>query len=155
MNIRAEVFTVIMVLLVPFLYAASSVPDVCAAPREQGWGTTECRLTSDEKYKTCCWHEPDGDLVCQTCEADGTNCDPATVEKGSKDIQPGGVPGGGVLQEPSSDSGPKLFQKDGMVFKLPTENKTAPSEQNSSTNNITISRDLVKEPGKIEIPNLK
>lgn len=30
MNIRAEIFTVIMLLLVPFLYAASSVPDACA-----------------------------------------------------------------------------------------------------------------------------
>ena len=107
-------------------------------------GTSECKITDDEKYKICCWHEPDGDMVCQTCAPDGTNCEPSTVHKGSKDILPDGgvLQGGGVLQDPSTDSGPKLFQKDGMVFNLPTGNKTAPSEQNNSTNNNTVTKDL-------------
>lgn len=157
-------FVISSLLLVPFLYYTSSIPDACAAPREEGWGGRSCGLSTDEKYKTCCWHEADGDMVCQTCEVDGTNCDPPTVEKGSKDILSGGRlqepprdlgPGGGALQEPSTDLGSKLLQKDGMVFNFPTENKTAPSEQNSGTNNNTVPRNLLKEPGKIEIPNLK
>ncbi|HKQ21286.1 MAG TPA: hypothetical protein VJS91_04555 [Nitrososphaeraceae archaeon] len=153
MNSRSSVFAITVVFLVPFLYVATSVPSTCAWPREQGWGASECKLTDDEKYKICCWHEPDGDMICQTCEADGTNCEPSiVVEKGSKDLQPGGViSGGGVLQEPSTDSGPKLFQKDGMVFNLPTENETAPSEQNNGTNNNTVAKDL-KVPGKTKIP---
>ena len=157
-------FVISSLLLVPFLYAFSSVPDACAAPREEGWGGKSCVLSDDEKRKYCCWHEPDDDLVCQVCDVDGTNCDGPEVyaEKGPKDIVPGeglqepsrdSGPGEG-LQEPSRDSGPKLLQKDGMVFNLPTENKIAPSEQNSSTNNNTVAKDL-RVPGKIEVPNLK
>lgn len=145
-----------MVFLVPFLYAATSVPSTCAWPREQGWGASECKLSDDEKYKICCWHEPDGDMVCQTCEADGTNCEPSiVVEKDSKDIVPDRVlPGGGVLQEPSTNSGPKLFQKNGMDFKPPIENNTAASEQNNSTNNNRVPNDS-SVPEKIEIPDIK
>ena len=154
MNNNSVIFAVIVVLLVPFLYTASSLPDACAAPKEQGWGTSTCKITDDEKYKICCWHEPDGDMVCQICAPDGTNCEPPTVHnKGSKDLLPGRVPDVGVLQGPSSDSGPKLPQKDGMV--LSTENNTAHPQQNSSTNNNTLSREYAKEPGKIEFPNIK
>lgn len=147
MNGRSAFFAFSLVLLVPLVYNSFSTNEACAAPREEGWGGRSCTLSSDEKYKSCCWHEADGDQVCQTCEVDGTNCDPPIVEKESKDILPDAV-----LEEPSRDSGPKLFQKDGMVFNLPGENNTVPSEQNNNTN--TIAKDL-RVPGKIEIPNLK
>lgn len=162
MNSRLGIFAISVILLVPFAYATFSIQDACAAPREEGWGGSTCKIILDGERKACCWHEATGDQVCQICDVDGTNCDPPIVDQESKGRLPGGGlqepsrdsgPGGG-LQEPSTDLGPKLLQKDGMVFNLPTENKTAPSEQSSSTNNNTVAKDL-RVPGKIEVPNLK
>jgi hypothetical protein len=84
MNSRSAIFTVILVLLVPLGYSSFATNEACAAPREEGWGTKECKLIHDGERKACCWHETTGDLVCQICDVDGTNCDPPIVDQESK-----------------------------------------------------------------------
>lgn len=169
MSIIPEIVLVITVSLVPFLYFASFVPDACAAPREEGWGTKECKLIHDEERKACCWHEATGDLVCQICDVDGTNCDPPIVDQESKGI----LPGEGDLQEPTIDPGPNagdfladlktfpnlsqnVIPKGGRVLERSSEDNIAPSEVNGLSNNSngTLARDYIKEPEKIEFPNL-
>jgi hypothetical protein len=182
MNIRSVIFTVILVFLVSFFYAASSVSDACAAPREEGWGSSTCNIILDGERKACCWHEATGDLVCQICDVDGTNCDPPIVDKGPKDTVPGGAlqesprdlsPGGEDLQEPTIDPGPKagdfpedlkafpnlsqnVIPKGGPVLEQSSEDKIVPPQVNGLSNNSngTLAMDYIKESGKIEIPNL-
>ena len=169
MSIRPEIVRVITVSLVPFLFVVSSVPDACAAPREEGWGGSTCKIILDGERKACCWHEATGDQVCQICDVDGTNCDPPIAEMGSKGI----LPGEGDLQEPTIDPGPKagnfledlktfpnlspnVITKEGRVLEQSSEDNIAPSEVDGLSNNSngTLARDYIKEPGKIEFPNL-
>ena len=81
MQSRPEIFLVTTVLLVPFLYFSSSIPDVCAD--EPSWGYLESRscgakTTNPEtelSKQTCCWKERlwtstgPGNVttLCQTC----------------------------------------------------------------------------------------
>ena len=139
MHSNSAIFAVSAILLVPFIYATSSIPDVCAVLKDPNWGKSGiCGYTDDtEKRMICCWEvgEPPNTVKsCQVCDADSSsdgNCEPVYLEKpstGTIDPSPGGGVlqdpsdttdkpfgslGGGVLQGPSKDSGPKLLEKGG------------------------------------------
>ena len=42
MDSRSVIFVVTAVLLVPFVYASSSIPDVCAEPQDPNYGLGSC-----------------------------------------------------------------------------------------------------------------
>ena len=134
METRPVIFVFSVLLLVPFMYGLTLLPEACAEPKDPNWGKTGvCVESDDRKDMTCCWEEPDinnpGKTVtwCQICDGYGNNCGPVHLKPstGSMDTSPGG----GVLQEPSNvpsnDSGPKLFEKGGGILQFkPTENNT-------------------------------
>lgn len=73
MQINFVIFIGAAVLLVPFIYATTYVPDACAAIRSPSFDLGDCTQVKDNK-KTCCWYEKSypgqfgrGDKVCQTC----------------------------------------------------------------------------------------
>ena len=76
MQIKFGIFVGISLLLVPLIYASSSIPDACAAIRSTNFDTGDCTGDKfDKKGKTCCWYEKSypgqfgrGDKYCQTCK---------------------------------------------------------------------------------------
>ncbi len=114
-----SIFVFSTVLLVPFLYYATSVPNACAEPSE-GYrlGIGDCSgKETDRSGKTCCWtayEGPDkGKKVCQTCYTktgtDGSymqSCSPVKPAA-FKSTLPGletqdRLPGGGVFEMPDN-----------------------------------------------------
>ena len=146
MQMRPVIFVFSAVLLVPFVYSLSLIPDACALPPAPGFTTSgDCKSENLGPGKgikeTCCWTEPGTgtgliklrEKYCQSCTttpgADGkTTCDQKEIQVIGKPPAP--EAGSGILQDPSTDSGPKLLQKDGMIFKF--ENNTASPEVNST-----------------------
>jgi hypothetical protein len=134
------IFAVTAVLIVPFVYGFSIIPDTCALPQDPKWGKQgDCWFPEkNTDIMTCCWEIPDPknpgktQTACQTCDT-STNpkdCGDVVVLKPSSDTTDlpqggvlqdpagptnpqGGPQGGGVLQDPSTDSGPKLPEKGG------------------------------------------
>ena len=136
METRPVIFVSSVLLLVPFMYGLTLLPEACAEPKDPNWGKTgTCKASDDTKRMSCCWREPDitnpGEnlIWCQTCDntPEGGNCGPVTLSEPTESM--GVPPGDGVLQEPSNvpsnDSGPKLFEKGGGILQFkPTENNT-------------------------------
>ena len=137
-------------LLIAFLFSLPSASNVLAMPMQQGFkDSKDCTMSPGgaSSNMTCCWREKVpgsiiGQTYCQTCYygPNGllTSCDDKElqfIKTPGKDL-PQLQGGGNVLQEPS------------------TENNRAPSLGNSGSNS-TLARDYLKEPGKIEVPNLK
>ena len=159
---KFAIFAAISLSLVTVGYSSFATNEACAAPREQGWDAGKCVLSSDEKYKYCCWHEADGDLVCQKCEVDGTNCDPSEVIHS----EPLTGPGGGLEGSPDVTKGPKpgILDDDGepTINDPPTTTEPKvpgdilPDDGEPTINDPqTTTEPKIKDPGKIEIPNLK
>lgn len=66
------IFISAALVLVPFMYATSLVPDACAAIRDPKFDTGKC--TTEGNKQTCCWYQKSypeqfgrGDKYCQTC----------------------------------------------------------------------------------------
>jgi hypothetical protein len=66
------IFISAALILVPFVYATSLVPDACAAIRDPKFDTGTCETNGDKQ--TCCWYQKSypgqfgrGDKYCQTC----------------------------------------------------------------------------------------
>jgi hypothetical protein len=130
-EIKPVIFVFSAVLLVPFVYALSYTPEVCALDADPHWGKTgECQDISvgDGKVvKECCWEEPDvlnpGKTIkwCQRCATEGAeggkDCGPVYVKPTGKDLVV--PPSGGILQDPSTDSGPKRLKGDFLkIYKI-------------------------------------
>jgi len=126
-------FTVIPVLLVPLGYSSFATNEACAAPREEGWGGPTCKLILDEERKACCWHEATGDLVCQICDADGTNCDPPIVDQESKGKLPGDLQDS-LDVNPTPPTEPKVPREDILTGEslVETEDTTDDESNNDS-----------------------
>ncbi|HEY7777510.1 MAG TPA: hypothetical protein VIA09_03125 [Nitrososphaeraceae archaeon] len=158
MQRRPVIFVVATVLLVPFVYGFSVVPDICALPPDPKWGKQgDCWYPEkNSDIMICCWEIPDPknpgktQTACQTCDTSTKpkDCGDVVVLKPSSDTtgtpeggilqepasptgNPQGGPQGGVLQDPSTDSGPKLPEKGG--FSLGPNLKS--SQANVSSNN--------------------
>ncbi len=140
MQTRPVVFVVATVLLVPFVYALSYAPEVCAVPKDPNFGKTgNCHFISgggSDDIMECCWEEPDilnpGKTItwCQRCADSGDGeCGSIYLKATGKDLVV--PPGEGVLQDPSTDSGPLLPEKGG--FSLGPNLKS--SQANVSSNN--------------------
>ena len=72
MGINYLIFLSTSLLLVPLVYASSSLPDACAAIRDPKFDTGDCQQKNGKQ--TCCWYEKyypgqfgRGDKYCQTC----------------------------------------------------------------------------------------
>jgi hypothetical protein len=141
MQSKPPIFVVAVILLVPFVYVFSIIPDVCAAPRDPNWGVSGDCFTEDSGDMMCCWDEPDlnnpGETItwCQTCESNGENCGPVYLKPAtpSTGIPPSGS-GGGVLQDPSTGSHPKASEG-GFLGDL--KNKLTSSQSNISSSNAS------------------
>lgn len=145
MNSGSAIFTVSLVLLVPFLYYATSIPDVCALPPDPNFGGSGCTSKIENGLtieKKCCWTEPGTgtgliklrEKYCQTCTYSGGQ---ETCEQ--KELQYMGTPsdsetGSGVLQDPSTESHPKAS---GGGFLDNLKNKITSSQSNTSSSNAT------------------
>lgn len=140
MQIRLVIFILTGVLLVPFVYGISSVPEVCAAPKDPNWGKTgECRNISvgeGQQVMECCWQEPDilnpGETItwCHICADLGFgDCGTVYLKPTEKDLT--NPSSGGLLQEPQTDSKGRLDSFKDRIIKLPNKTSTL-SESNSS-----------------------
>lgn len=73
---KAGNFVVTTVLLVPFVYGFSVVPDTCALPQDPKWDKQgDCWYPEkDKNIMICCWERPDAknpgetETACQTCD---------------------------------------------------------------------------------------
>lgn len=150
MNSRLAIFTVIPVLLVPFLYFTSSVPDVCAAPPSVKWGLSQdCTgaLDKGDGIKTCCWKEKDakGNEVdkCQSCTYyDGAlYCDEVAFPESLRPGLSGTLDRGEVIE--GNTTGPNLTEDRlpaGGVFKVPDTNLTFSQTDSSNMSNNTLAQ---------------
>jgi hypothetical protein len=112
---------ILPLLFVPLVYSISSIPNVCAAPREPGFDhpNAECVTRATDipgGYETeCCWSETDEEGIsinyCQRCDYDPTTrTHSGCGEKYPMDAPPptptpsptvpGTVPEDGVLEQP-------------------------------------------------------
>lgn len=114
MQSRPEFFLVTSVLLVPFLYISSSIPDACARPAP---GIDTICLGDDlsEKGEKCCWKvtgEKDSHFVCHTCwkkfndQGSIERCTAATTVTFNNPLPrpQDRPPGGGVFQFPNTNA---------------------------------------------------
>lgn len=141
MQIKPPIFVVTVILLVPFVYGFSIIPDVCAAPKDPNWGKSGNCVVEDSGDMMCCWDEPDlnnpGEFItwCQNCESNGENCGPVYLKPATPST---GIPpsGGGaeVLQDPSTGSDPKASEG-GFLENL--KNRITSSQSNTSSSNAT------------------
>jgi hypothetical protein len=112
MEFKFVIFIVSAIVLVPFVYGAPIITQVCALPPDPGYsGSGTCgALTTNpstgEIQRTCCWtervHVPGKILAqevnyCQTCTIDGV-CKAKVKQLSPSDNTPGQE--GGVLQQP-------------------------------------------------------
>lgn len=116
MHNNSAIFAVSTVLLVPFLYYATSVPNACAVPPDPKYlGSLQC-TSSNESGKTrvsCCWKEGEK-TFCQTCTAPEGKYDCGPVNEYLPSSRP--QLEGGVLQ-PSTPFSP-IDPKSGVLEKL-------------------------------------
>jgi len=162
---RSVIFVVTAVLLVPFVYASSSIPDVCAVPPAPGYqdsetcGAPTTNPETGETQQTCCWKERQypktGEVtVCQTCstyEVGGPLFCDAKQQQAIKLPETTRPEQGGVLEDPSTV--PKLGQdvlpKGGGVLEQPENNMTFSKSNvtfplaNDSDDNMTFSKSNV------------
>lgn len=136
---RSAFFASSVILLVPFLYFASSVPDACAVPPSRGWWDSK-NCSGGDTSMTCCWREnvPGqtlGERYCQTCSIQKDDDGSFTVVScEDPELQyittPESQEDNGVLQDPStgSSSSPKAG---GFLENL--KNKLALSQSNNSS----------------------
>lgn len=165
MQTRPVIFVFSAVLLVPFIYAVSYIPEICAEPKDPRYdGASTCVLSDDMERMTCCWSEPDimnpGESIiwCQTCDSGyGGNCGPVSLKKSTGSM---GVPPGSVLEDPESNTtfaeglGPNF----GGVLEQPTENNMTFSKSNvpfpqanvSSNDSSSNNDSALKLSGEIE-----
>jgi hypothetical protein len=138
MHSRFVIFAVSAVLLVPFVYATSSLPDVCAVPASDNYVTSkDCTGTlSGDGIRTCCWVEKDanGKEVdkCQACsrstDKDGDPvlfCGPVLFPGSLKPELSGTVEEGGIIE--GNTTSPDIDQKRG-VFKERTDSNNTFSQ---------------------------
>lgn len=144
MHSKYAIFMVSAVLLVPFVYATSSLPYVCAVPASGDYVTSkDCSGTLEgEGIRTCCW-EKDGAIQCQSCQR-STDKDGDPVLFCGPVVFPGSLRPGlsGTLDEgqviEGNTTGPGLTQ-DGLpggVFKVPERNQTLTQSDNNSNNTL-------------------
>lgn len=116
MEFKFVIFIVSAIVLVPFVYGAPIITQVCALPPDPGYsGSGTCgALTTNpstgEVQRTCCWtervHVPGKILAqevnyCQTCNTDGV-CKAKVKQLSPSDNIP--EQEGGVLQRPTDNS---------------------------------------------------
>lgn len=175
MQVRLVIFIFSAVLLVPFIYAVSYIPEVCAAPKDPNWGKTGVCTTwgENDELMECCWEEPDllnpGETVtwCQTCDSNGKNCGDLYLKKpttgpfdtsppgggalqdpGSSTNKPLGPLGGGVMQDPSTESAPKVPGKGGFSFGPNLKSSQAnDSSSNDSSSRMKADKDFLPKDG--------
>ncbi len=140
MQSRPEIFVVTAVLLVPFIYATSSIPDACAVPPDPRFGGSDtdfCMNSPESLSAVCCWTEEDDEgieiQVCQICALNtqtGNFDDCGEVHQAfkgplsSNDIT---QDKGGVLEDPTT-----LSQENNMTFFK--SNLSFPQSNNSDDN---------------------
>jgi len=141
MQLRSVIFVVTAVLLVPFVYATSSIPDACAEISSPGYQSSkDCTGDkSDSKGKTCCWRSPEGGSTlgvtyCQTCKitCDSKQCIETCGHPEKQLVKPptteesGPLQDDGVFEDPTA--GPKLDQdvspRAGGIIEIPENNLT-------------------------------
>jgi hypothetical protein len=145
MHNNSAIFAISTILLVPFLYYTASLPNACALPPDPNFGGRGCTSKTEpgKHIETCCWFEAGTgtgliklrEKYCQTCTTPSggqTTCD-------QKELQYIGTPSesnadSGVLQDPSTGSGPKASEG-GFLGDL--KNKITSSQSNTSSSNAT------------------
>lgn len=156
METSPKFFLISTVLLVPFVYGISFIPDVCAVDPAPGYlnsNTCGAKTTNPETgvtKQTCCWKERTGTsqapgpekIVCQTCEDHGrpgenlVGCD-APVTQAAAPLKPelsGTLDEGQIIEGNTTD--PDLTQDrlpGGGIFKVPGTNATFAEHDNSSS----------------------
>ena len=111
---RNLIFVISGILLVPFIYTTTSIPDVCAEIRDPKYDTGTCTGSKFSKSgQTCCWREQVpgqilGVTYCQTCKAECDSkgdCNEKCTEKTKQATkvpegdQSGPLGQGGVLEQ--------------------------------------------------------
>lgn len=142
MQTRPVIFVFSAVLFVPFIYSAFSIPGVCALPPDPNFGGSGCKTTNEpgKHIQTCCWTEQSKEpgliklreKYCQTCTTPSggqTTCDQKELQYIGR--PPDSESSGGVLQDPSTDSSPKLSEKGG--FSLGPNLKSQANVSNNDT----------------------
>jgi len=152
MQIKTPIFVVSVILLVPFVYGFSIIPDVCAAAQHPRYQTGNCTGSQDTGM-TCCWREPiEGSILgqkyCQTCT---TTYDPKTklhtevctspTKQASANDPSGSLPD--LNQDLTTERLPG-----GGVFKAPDTNNAIQEESQNTTN---LARDGLSEEDMGEI----
>ena len=130
MQNRSMIFAVSIVLLVPFLYYTTSIPNTCAVPPDPKYlGSLQCTTSDDGKHRvSCCWKEGEK-TFCQTCAAPGGKYDCGPVNEYLPSSRP--QLEGGVLEDPATS--PKLEENvgpRGEFQELPENNMTFSEEPN-------------------------
>lgn len=140
MQFRYVLFVVTAVLLIPFVYATSSIPDACAEVSSPGYQSSkDCTgEKSDSKGKTCCWRANEGGVLgveyCQTCKitCDSKQCSETCGHPEKQLVKPptadesGPLGEGGVLEDPTTPPklGQDVFPNGGGVLEQPENNMT-------------------------------
>ena len=148
---NSAIFAVSTLLLVPFLYYASSSPYACAEPPAQGFRDSQtCAApTTNSKgvtVQTCCWKEREypkiGDVTyCQTCYSDKVG-ETWCGDKEKQAMKTGTTRPqleGGILEESTSPNSNQSFGlKAGSVFQ--GQNLTLAQANFSSDSNNTLAQ---------------
>lgn len=144
------------ILIAPFIYAISFVPDVCAAIRDPKFDDGECK--SEGNKQTCCWYQKSypgqfgrGDKYCQTCtyyhDANGEPYEKCTDPKKQAIKLPPGSP---LLQDlpelQSTDNSTVLSNDD-------SDTKTRTDEKNDNETSGFNIPDKLQESGGPTIGN--
>ena len=112
------IFAISGVLLVPIIFATTSLSDVCAEIRDPNYGSGTCTGSKFSKDgETCCWREKvPGQILantyCQTCKAtcdSKGDCNEKCTEKTKQ-----------AVKLPSDESGP--LGQGGILEQQPTDN---------------------------------
>lgn len=153
-KIKFVILVATAVLLVPFVYATSYVPEVCAESKDPKWGKTgECWNVENNTAQMCCWEVPDPKdpkktiEKCQMCANDGpadsNQCGPVVIIPKSPQTGPTSSPQGGILETPPTKS-PKTFGNLGgevLQVQPPANDTTTNSEGNISSNDSSTPED--------------
>ena len=158
MNSRSAIFTVILVLLVPLGYSSFATNEACALPKILG--TKDCTFTNYLKTeKTCCilvtsedGSSPlplrPGQLALTLCEDCKKNYKGEWVCEKPYRVSEGSLPG---AQQDSLDIKPTPPTEP----KFPRGDVLPDGGEPTITDPQTTTEPKIKEPGKIEFPNLK
>lgn len=140
MGMNYLIFFSTSLLLVPLVYASSSLPDACAAIRDPKFDTGDCEWKNGKQ--TCCWYQKSypgqfgrGDKYCQTCsyyhDANGQAYEKCTDPKKQA-----------ILGQPSSD----LLQN-GQDLKL----KSTSKETKNSNPDTSLNSNLLQNSGDLQL----